>query len=130
MSGPPPIHSLIRVQAGQYSYAPSELRVNLGDTVTIELASTDSVHGLYIDGYGYSVQADPGQVASLTFIADRPGSFRFRCNVTCGALHPFMIGKLAVGRDTTMLRSAGLTVLGVLGLLLIQRQDAVEVGVP
>ena len=38
------------IDASQFSYAPSELTVHRGDTVTIELTSTDAVHGLYVDG--------------------------------------------------------------------------------
>ena len=106
--------------AGQFSYSPSTVRVQPGDTVTLELVSTDVVHGLYVDGYGAAVEADPGQTKSVTFVADRPGSFRFRCNVTCGAMHPFMIGKLQVGRNTLFLRSAGFVLLGIIGILLFQ----------
>ncbi len=114
-----PASRLFRIDASQSSYTPSQLRVRPGDTVTIELTSTDAVHGLYVDGYGLSVQADPGQTSSLTFVANKPGSFRFRCNVTCGALHPFLIGKLTVGADTLLYRSVGLTLLGALGVLLL-----------
>jgi len=104
-----------QVDARQFAYSPSELKVNPGDTVTIQLVSTDVVHGLYLDGYDISVQADPGQTATLTFIADKPGSFRFRCNVTCGAMHPFMIGKLTVGTNDWLYRSVGLAVLAAAG---------------
>ena len=113
-----------RIEARQFAYSPSELEVNAGDIVTIQLASTDVVHGLYIDGYGISVEADPGQPATLTFTADKPGSFRLRCNVTCGAMHPFMIGKLTVGTNQWFYRSIGLTVLAVLGSLpLVKRKS-------
>jgi heme/copper-type cytochrome/quinol oxidase subunit 2 len=105
-----------RVEAHQFAYSPSELRVNPGDTVTLQLVSTDVVHGLYIDGYGISVEVDPGQTATITFVADKPGSFRFRCNVTCGAMHPFMIGKFTVGSNDWLYRSIGLAVLGVAGI--------------
>ncbi|MFH1185402.1 MAG: cupredoxin domain-containing protein [Chloroflexota bacterium] len=117
-----PTERVFRVQASQYAYAPGELHVNPGDIVTIELISTDTVHGLYVDVYGVSVDADPGQTASLTFVADRPGSFRFRCNVTCGALHPFMIGKLTVGSNILLYRGAGLALLGALGVMLALRR--------
>jgi heme/copper-type cytochrome/quinol oxidase subunit 2 len=103
-----------RIEASQFAYTPAVLAVNPGDTVTIELVSTDVVHGLYLDGYGVSVTADPGQTARLTFIADKSGSFRFRCNVTCGALHPFMIGKLQVGPNTWLWRAIVLTILAAL----------------
>ncbi len=116
-----PEQRVVRVQASQFAYSPSVISVNPGDTVTIKLISTDVVHGLYVDGYGASVEADPGQTATLTFVASRPGSFRIRCNVTCGAMHPFMIGKLNVGSNTTLMRSIGLALLGIAGMMLFPR---------
>src|SRR6266545_2112154 len=113
-----------QIDARQFSYSPSELNVNAGDTVTIQLVSTDVVHGLYVDGYDISVEADPGQTTMLTFIADKPGSFRFRCNVTCGAMHPFMIGKLTVGTNNWLFRSAGLAMLAVVGVVASLKQKA------
>ena len=120
-SAAPPALRSFRIEASQFAYSPSELNVNPGDRVTIDLVSTDVVHGLYVDGYGASVEADPGQTATLTFVADRPGSFRFRCSVTCGALHPFMIGKLTVGTDTALVRAVGLTLVGAIGILLFRK---------
>jgi len=111
-----------RMEAGQFAYSPSELHVNPGDTVTIQLVSTDVVHGLYVDGYDISIEADPGQTMTLTFVADKPGSFRFRCNVTCGAMHPFMIGKLTVGTNNLLFRSVGLVALAVMGVIISIKQ--------
>jgi heme/copper-type cytochrome/quinol oxidase subunit 2 len=112
------------IDARQYAYSPSELRVNRGDTVTLQLVSTDVVHGLYVDGYDVSVEADPGQTATLTFTADKPGSFRFRCNITCGAMHPFMIGKINVGSNNWLYRSVGLAALAVIGATFSLKQKA------
>jgi heme/copper-type cytochrome/quinol oxidase subunit 2 len=111
-----------RVDARQFAYSPSELKVNPGDTVNIKLVSTDVVHGLYVDGYDVSVEADPGQSATLTFTADKSGSFRFRCNVTCGAMHPFMIGKLTVGRNDWLYRSIGLAFLSLFGIAVVAKR--------
>jgi heme/copper-type cytochrome/quinol oxidase subunit 2 len=119
-----PRERIFQIEAGQYSYGPSEIHVNRGDTVTFELVSTDVVHGLYVDDYGVSVEADPGQTATLTFKADTPGSFRFRCNVTCGAMHPFMIGKLTVGTNHWLYRGIGLATLAVLGVLVWTKRKA------
>lgn len=101
----------LRIAASQYEFGPAVIAVNQGDRVTIELVSTDVVHGLYLDGYDLEVTADPGQTASLSFIADKSGAFRFRCSVTCGPLHPFMIGKLKVGNNTLLWRGIALAVL-------------------
>ena len=117
-----PQERTFRIDARQFAYSPSELKVNAGDTVTIQLVSTDVVHGLYVDDYNISVEADPGQSAILTFVADKPGSFRFRCNVTCGAMHPFMIGKLTVGTNNWLYRSIGLAALAVLGVTASRKQ--------
>jgi heme/copper-type cytochrome/quinol oxidase subunit 2 len=111
-----------RIEASSYQYAPEAIHVNPGDHVTIDLVSTDVVHGLYIDGYDLNVTADPGQTASLSFVADRSGSFRMRCSVTCGALHPFMIGKLNVGSNDLLWRAIGLGALAVVAGLWVIRK--------
>ncbi len=117
-----PQERTFQIDAHQFAYSPSELKVNTGDTVTIQLVSTDVVHGIYVDDYDISVEADPGQSATLTFVADKPGSFRFRCNITCGAMHPFMIGKLNVGSNNWLYRSFGLAMLAVLGVTVSRKQ--------
>lgn len=119
-----PQERTFEIDAGQFAYSPSELHVNPGDTVILQLVSTDVVHGLYVDGYDVSVEADPGQSATLTFTADKPGSFRFRCNVTCGAMHPFMIGKLTVGTNSWLYRSIGLAALAGFGVIISIKQKA------
>jgi heme/copper-type cytochrome/quinol oxidase subunit 2 len=118
-----PQERTFRIDARQFAYSPSELQIDPGDTVTIQLVSTDVVHGLYIDGYDLSMEADPGQTTTMTFTADKSGSFRFRCNVTCGAMHPFMIGKLTVGTNDWLVRSAGLAVVAVLGVLILVKRN-------
>jgi heme/copper-type cytochrome/quinol oxidase subunit 2 len=109
-----PAEKHFRIEASSFQYTPEAIHVNPGDHVTIDLVSTDVVHGLYIDGYDLNVAADPGQTATLSFVADKAGSFRFRCSVTCGALHPFMIGKFNVGSNDLLWRAIGLGVLAVI----------------
>jgi heme/copper-type cytochrome/quinol oxidase subunit 2 len=118
-----PTERLFRVEAGDFAYTPAVLHVNPGDKVTIELVSTDVVHGVYVDGYGVSIIADPGQPATLTFTADRPGIFRLRCSVTCGALHPFMTGKLQVGSNLLLWRGVGLAFLALFGILFFRQSS-------
>jgi heme/copper-type cytochrome/quinol oxidase subunit 2 len=119
-----PAERKIQVKAGDFSYTPGVITVNRGDHVTIELVSTDVAHGLYIDGYGLQVAAEPGQSASLSFIADHAGTFHLRCAVPCGDLHPFMIGKLKVKPDDFFWRAFGLAILAVFGALMFHRQTA------
>jgi heme/copper-type cytochrome/quinol oxidase subunit 2 len=119
-----PQERTFQIDARQFAYSPSELRVNPGDTVTIQLVSTDVVHGLYVDGYDVSIEADPGQTTTLSFVANKPGSFRFRCNVTCGAMHPFMIGKLNVGSNNWLFRSLGLATIAIVSVIVSVKQKA------
>jgi heme/copper-type cytochrome/quinol oxidase subunit 2 len=107
----------ITVFARSFAFEPGTVHVNRGDTVVVNLESTDVVHGLYVDGYGFSTQAEPGRPGQLTFVADRSGAFRFRCNVACGNLHPFMIGKLVVGPNLTWLRAIAATLITAVGAL-------------
>ena len=120
----------IRLDAASFAYSPSVISVNPGDRVTLDLSSTDVVHGLYLDGYGLSLTAEPGQTARLTFTADRPGSFRFRCSVTCGPLHPFMIGKLDVGPNWLLYRAIGLAMLAALAGLPLARRYGISRSIP
>lgn len=110
-SGVAPADRHIRIEARSYAYTPSTISVNPGDHVLIDLVALDVVHGLYVDGYDVQVTADPGRTARLAFVANRPGAFRLRCSVTCGPLHPFMIGKLHVGTDWWLWRAIALAIL-------------------
>jgi cytochrome c oxidase subunit 2 len=90
----------IEIHARQWAYSPSIIEVDQGDTVIINLFADDVSHGIYIEGYDLRADAIvreglPNNV-TLTFIADKPGTFIFRCSVTCGPFHPFMTGKLIV----------------------------------
>jgi heme/copper-type cytochrome/quinol oxidase subunit 2 len=121
---PPAADRTIRVEAGSFTYDPPTISVNRGDRVTLELVSIDVLHGLYIDGYDLELISEPGQTARMTFTADRPGSFRLRCSVTCGDLHPFMIGVLRVGNNEILWRAAGLSFLALFAVFYFYRKPA------
>jgi plastocyanin len=114
LATPKPVDRLVHIDASSFQFTPSEIHVNPGDRVTIEFVSTDVVHGISIDGYDFQLTSDPGQLATGTFIASKPGMFRFRCSVPCGNLHPFMIGKLQVGPNMLLIRGVLLGLLAVL----------------
>jgi heme/copper-type cytochrome/quinol oxidase subunit 2 len=117
LAGPAPQERHISVNARTFEFDPSIVRVNRGDTVLIKLQAEDVVHGLYVDGYDVSTQAEPGRPGELRFVADRAGAFHIRCAVPCGNLHPFMIGKLVVGPNLTWLRSVAASVIAAVGAL-------------
>ena len=101
-----PAEHHVRLDARMFAYTPGRVRVGLGDRVTITLVSEDVVHGVYVDGYDVDIRAEPGKPAEASFVANRLGKYRFRCSVSCGAMHPFMIGELIVGPNMPFWRAA------------------------
>ncbi len=113
----------IEVNARQFAFEPASLQVQRGDTVTLHFESLDAAHGLFIDGYGVDLHAEPGKSAEATFVADRPGKFKVRCSIACGVLHPFMIGELEVEPNSPFLRATAAMLVVTVGALAYFRHD-------
>ena len=107
----------VRVEASSFSFDPAVIRVRRGQRVSITLSSLDVTHGLYLDGYGVTAEAEPGQQAHISFVADRAGKFRYRCSVACGTMHPFMIGELIVEPNDLFPRSIALVLAAMVGMV-------------
>ncbi|NIS38580.1 4Fe-4S binding protein, partial [Candidatus Saccharibacteria bacterium] len=86
----------IEIKARRYAYNPNIIRVNQGESVVIKLISEDVTHGFYLDGYEKEFFVPPGEIRVMGFKADKSGRFTFRCSVTCGEFHPYMVGYLKV----------------------------------
>ena len=82
--------------ANQFTFTPSTLTVNKGDTVQITLTSADVNHGMAIPTFNVNQTVDAGKTATFSFVADQAGSFPFFCNVFCGEGHRNMKGVLTV----------------------------------
>jgi heme/copper-type cytochrome/quinol oxidase subunit 2 len=84
--------------------------------VVMTLAALDVVHGFYLDGYDVEQRVVPGVTQQISFVAEQPGKFRYRCSVSCGPLHPFMIGELVVNHNFPFWRAIGLLLVGLVGM--------------
>ena len=84
------------VEAFQFSYEPSEIRVQEGDTVVIHLTSRDVPHSFTLKEFGFVVDAEKGKVSTDQFIANKKGTFHWYCNIPCGSGHKKMGGTLVV----------------------------------
>lgn len=116
------------ITAQRFYYSPSTITVNQGDTVIIHLKSNDVEHGFYIDGYNIERVIVPGETVTLTFVANQAGKFTFRCSVTCGNFHPYMIGELDVQPNYLFFISvilAGLSAIGMIGAVYISSKKMV-----
>lgn len=131
---PQPRDRTLTITTRQYAYDPAVLRVNRGDRVTIKLVSKDVSHGFFLEGYDIDARVTPENpvielrhpseseefqdAEEITFVADREGKFRYRCSLTCGAMHPFMQGELVVEPNRAYPASIGLSIGLVLATLL------------
>jgi heme/copper-type cytochrome/quinol oxidase subunit 2 len=128
----------ITITAHKYAYDPPTLQVNRGDRVHIRLVSKDVTHGFYLEGYDLDAKVRPDnptfwmrrpseqkeykEVEEISFVANRPGKFRYRCSITCGYMHPFMQGELIVRPNYLFSTSVGLSLALAAGMLLILRR--------
>lgn len=115
---PAPRERFIDLTAQRFSYTPNIIEVNRGDRITLRLRSKDVHHGFYLDGYEVETNARPGQEGTVHFVALKTGKFSFRCSMTCGPFHPYMVGYLKVRPDYRLLGSLWL-VGGLLGVTLV-----------
>ncbi|HRL12359.1 MAG TPA: cupredoxin domain-containing protein [Aggregatilineales bacterium] len=125
-TAPEPTEHHFTIDASQYDFSPGRLTVNQGDRVILTVNALDVVHGLYLDGYGVQARVTPGESARIAFTADHAGKFRYRCSVSCGELHPFMIGELVVTPNNPFWKAAALAVIGAAATLLVLRPGAKE----
>lgn len=105
---------VVEVRAKRFEYTPSIITVKRGETVVLKFISEDVTHGLFIDGYEKQLAVPPGEVGVLGFTADKTGRFTYRCSMTCGRFHAYMVGHLKVLPNTPLY--AGVFLIGVLGV--------------
>ncbi|MGB9068109.1 MAG: cupredoxin domain-containing protein [Candidatus Acidiferrales bacterium] len=103
----------IEVSAKKYEFTPSEIHVKAGERVRLTVPSVDEPQGiqltLYPDGskdktivgLKFDHPEDNGKVEKnvdqeLDFIAEKPGTYEFRCAKVCGMHHGKMKGQIIV----------------------------------
>ncbi len=93
---PTPQIKEFNVQAFRFSFNPAVIEVKEGDKVILHLTSTDVPHGFGLPDFGINEALNPGETKTVEFIADKKGTFTFRCTIPCGSGHSGMSGKLIV----------------------------------
>jgi nitrosocyanin len=70
------------VEGGNFYFAPKTLTVNKGDTVTITFKNSGGIHDFKIDEFNVATaRISGGQSQTVTFVADKAGSFEYYCSV-------------------------------------------------
>lgn len=91
-----PNAKVFAVKGINYGYDVKEIKVKKGDTVTINFESTDGFHDWNIDEFNAKTsKVQPGVPTSVTFVADKEGTFEYYCSVGSHRAHG-MVGKLIV----------------------------------
>jgi len=105
---PPPepmAGNVIDMEASMSGFDKKEIRVKVGQPVTIRLTSIDNSHhtdggGKHqwaVDELGVDVIAQPESSNTVTFTPDKAGSFTFYCDICCGGkANPTMNGQIIV----------------------------------
>ncbi|MEX2414587.1 MAG: Sec-dependent nitrous-oxide reductase [Paenibacillaceae bacterium] len=79
---------------------PDVIEVNQGDKVVIHMTNIDFdediTHGFAINKYDLNFEIQPGQTNTITFTADKAGTFPLYCSNFCSALHQEMSGYFLV----------------------------------
>ncbi len=104
---PPPAMAgnVIDIAADMSGFDQDEIRLKVGEPVTIRLTSLDNSH--HTDGGGkhqwavdeldLDVVAQPLGSEYVTFTPDKPGTYTFYCDICCGGrANPTMSGKLII----------------------------------
>ena len=88
----------IRMTARQFAFdVTSDAEIHQGDSVTITVTAADVTHGFFLETYmNQGVVIDPGESATVSFIATMPGTFTYFCSFFCGGGHGNMFGRLTV----------------------------------
>lgn len=104
---------VIELTAKKYEYSPGEIHVKKGTRVQLKIRALDRTHGFKISLYpeGAAENGQPGlrfaeqqdnwkiekeQERVIEFVAERAGTYAFKCSVFCGLGHGGMKGRLFV----------------------------------
>ncbi|GEJ55779.1 cupredoxin domain-containing protein [Anaeromyxobacter diazotrophicus] len=78
---------VIEVKAKRFEFSPAELRLKLGEPVTLRVTSADVTHGFYQKELGIDAEIEPGRATEVALTPTRAGRFTLICDHFCGAGH-------------------------------------------
>lgn len=104
---------VIDVTAKKYDFNPSPIRVKQGTKVQLKITASDHDHGFQIRRYPQEAKEGgapglvfssqegcyripKGQTVTVEFVAEKAGTYPFKCCVHCGWRHRSMKGELIV----------------------------------
>lgn len=79
--------NVVDISAKRFEFTPKEVRLHVGQPVTIRLTATDRAHGLLIKELHIDLDADVDHPDSVTITPDAPGTYNAICDHYCGVGH-------------------------------------------
>ncbi len=81
-TSPTPSIKEFTIDGKKFSFTPSTMIVNKGDTVRIVFKNSEGLHDLKIDEFNVATkQIKEGATETIEFVADKVGSFEYYCSV-------------------------------------------------
>jgi nitrous-oxide reductase len=81
-------------------FTPDIVELKVGDEVTWHITNIeqaqDATHGFALPGANLNLSIEPGEATSVSFVADKAGTYPYYCTEFCSALHLEMMGYLLV----------------------------------
>lgn len=74
--------TVIEVSARNFEFSTSEIRVQEGDTITINFTAEEGFHDWVLDEFDAATErVNAGETTSVTFVADAAGTYEYYCSV-------------------------------------------------
>ena len=78
---------VIEITAKRFAFAPDQITLKKGETVTLRLHSEDVVHGFFMRKLKIDTEVEPGRTTDVTINPDTAGTYTTICDHFCGANH-------------------------------------------
>lgn len=92
----PPVVREVKVDARQFGFTPTEIRLNAGERIRLLVTSSDVDHRLTISGLSPERETVQGRLQTIEMTAWPPGTYEFVCHSACGLGHYLMKGKIII----------------------------------
>jgi cytochrome c oxidase subunit II len=91
---------VIKITASKFRFTPDHITLVKGQPVTLDLTSSDRVHGFMIRALKIDTDVKPGKVTAITATPQTAGTFTAICDHYCGLGHGNMKMKVVVEEAT------------------------------
>jgi cytochrome c oxidase subunit 2 len=82
-----------------HGYTANELYLPVNRPVTFDVTSEDVVHSFWLVEMGIKIDANPGEITTISVTPDKVGTYIVRCAELCGIYHTYMDARVHVLSD-------------------------------